>query len=159
MVFITKEWLEENEACIAGKNWVLKNAPNMEGVELVKRVAKYKWDWANWLIVRLMDRKQCVAYVRYAAEQVFHIYEDKYPNNRRLELAIEIARKVSENDVAKNRDDDAAYAAADDAVYAVYSDYADAVVADAAAEAAAEARKEMQSKILTYGLELLEREI
>ena len=34
-----------------------------------------KFDWTNWLIVRLMNRKQKIQYAIFAAEQVIGIYE------------------------------------------------------------------------------------
>jgi hypothetical protein len=46
---------------------------------------------ANWLIVRMMERKQCIYYAIYAAKQILPIYETKYPEDKRPRLAIEAA--------------------------------------------------------------------
>jgi hypothetical protein len=137
--------------------------------------------WANWLIVRVMERKQCLAYAIFSAEQVLDIFEKRHPEDKRPRKAVEAARAVLKNDTPENRAyaadaadaaadayaaaADAAYAAADAAYAAAYAD-ADAAAADAAADTAADAyaadaaadddvRKEMQIKILNYGIKLL----
>ena len=130
--------------------------------------------WANWLIVRVMERKQCLAYAIFSAEQVLDIFEKRHPEDKRPRKAVEAARAVLKNDTPENRAYAAdaadaaadAYAAAADAAYAAAYADADAAAADAAADTAADAyaadaaadddvRKEMQIKILNYGIKLL----
>lgn len=90
---ITKEWLKEKGACSAGAEWFLKQKET-DGVNVVKKLIKEnQLDWANWLIVRIMDYKQYVSYAVYAAEQVIDIYEKKYPGDDRPRKAIEAANK------------------------------------------------------------------
>jgi hypothetical protein len=143
---ITKEWLEGKKACSKGVDWFVKQKET-DGVVVVKKLIKEKlFDWANWLIVRIMDYKQRVSYAVFAAEKVISIYEKKYPDDNRPRAAIEAAKKCIENPSKENKkaaaaDAAAAYAAAD-AAYAA----ADAAAADAAA---------MRIKILDYGIELL----
>jgi len=50
-MIITKEWLDEKDACRSGKDWVLENAPSMEGLDLVKKLLDKDLSWANWLII------------------------------------------------------------------------------------------------------------
>ena len=102
-----------------------------EDVNIIKNLMLEKhFDWANWLIVRIMERKQYLSYAIFAAEQVLDIFENKYPDDKRPRLAIEAARKCLTNDSSAAR---------------------------AAAWAAGDAAKEkMQTKIINYGIKLLE---
>jgi hypothetical protein len=201
---VTIDWLKEKNACKNGVDWCIKNKLiDLDSPDFLRGLAKgNQYQWANWLIVRVMTRPQSLAYAIFAAEQVIDIYEKLYPDNKKPREAIEAAKKVLENDTPKNRKaaaaadaacaayaadyatdyatyaaadyaaDAAAYAAACAADYAA-ADYAaaDDAAADAADDAAdayacadyaidyatyAAARKEMQERILAYGLKLLE---
>lgn len=191
---ITKEWLEGKGACAGGKEWFLAQDENDAVKVLKKLMTEDRFDWANWTICRMFNRKQRIKYAVFAAEQVLDIFEKKYPNDKRPRLAIEAARKCIDKNTKENRRA-AAYAAcasyaASDAAYAA-SDAADAAsdaacaadaarAADAAAYAAcaadaacasdavcaadaadnaadnAAAKKEMQKRIMEYGIKLLE---
>jgi len=146
---ITIELLKEKNACEEGLRWVIKN--NLIGLEdiafIQKLIENEKLDWANWLIVRVMNYRQYVSYAIFAAEQVIH------------HKAIDAAKKclVNPSKVNKKNAAAAAYAAADAAYAAAAADAAYvaaayAATADAAADAA---RKQMKLKILEYGLGLL----
>ena len=143
---ITKEWLHEKRACAEGYDWFIRQRARDEVKVLEHLIKDEKFDWARWLIVRRMTRKQYLQYAVFAAEQVIDIFEKKYPNDKRPREAITAARKCIEDDTQENRD--AAYAAA----YAAYDAYA---AADDAAAAAADARTEMRKRILAYGISLL----
>ena len=62
-----------------------------------------KLDWANWLIVRLLNRKDGIRYAIYAAEQVIEIFEKKYPKDDRPRKAIEAAKAVLKKNNVKTR--------------------------------------------------------
>ena len=143
---ITKEWLHEKRACAEGYDWFIRQRARDEVKVLEHLIKDEKFDWARWLIVRRMTRKQYLQYAVFAAEQVIDIFEKKYPNDKRPREAITAARKCIEDDTQENRD--AAYADA----YAAYDAYAAAVAAYAVA---ADARKEMRTRILTYGISLM----
>ena len=162
---ITKEWLQEINACASGIRWFL-NQKETDSIKVLEALIEdNELADANWLITRLMDRKQKLQYAIFAAEQVIDIFENKYPNDKRPRLAIEAARKVLENDTAENRRAAAAAAAAAYACAAAYAYAADAAYAYAAAAAAADAYdyaaadaaagKAMRLKILNYGIGLL----
>ena len=127
---ITKQFLQQKEACTEGIYWVVKNCEGEEGVEVVKKLMAHRLDWANWLITRIMTRPQYMAYAIFSAEKVLGIFEKKYPNDKRPRLAIEAAKVVLEKDTKENRKK----------AYAAY----------------AAAEKKMQTKILEYGLSLLQ---
>jgi len=181
---ITKKWLEINEACKEGKAWFF-NQNEDEGIKVVKILIKNNnLEWANWLIARILNKKQKIGYAVYAAEQVISVFEDKYPGERPRK-AIESAKSYLRNPSKKTKaaaDADAeaaysayaaaysAYAAADTAYAAADADaytaaaaaayaatYAAYAAADADADAAADAsaRKNMKVKILKYGIKLL----
>ena len=102
---IKKEWLIEKKACNEGVVWFC-NQKETNGLVVVKKlIAEDKLDWANWLIVRIMNYKQRVSYAVFAAECVVDIYEQRYPNDDRPRKAIEAAN-------AANAANAAAYAAA-----------------------------------------------
>jgi len=170
---ITKRWLIKRGACEEAIE-EFQTQKERDAVKILRLlIKKDKLNWANWLIVRIMTRKQYLAYAIFAAEQVINIYEKKRPIDIRPRLAIEAAKKVLKDDSKKNRN--AAYAATDTAdaaayVYAAYAAaYAAADTADAAAYAYAayaaayafayangDTKKNLQLKILKYGIKLLE---
>ena len=179
---ITKEWLEYKSACVRGKEW-FNNQAETDSILVVKKLMqKNHYDWANWTLTRLMNHDQQIKYAIFAAELVIKIYEDKYPGNDEPRKAIEAAKEYLKDKtedkrkaaaaaaVAANAAADAAYVAADDdaaaayavnavadaayAAAAVYA-YAAAASAAAAADAAADAVT-IKTKIIDYGIELLE---
>ena len=133
---ITLRWLKEKHACDSGVAWYQKEKDHSIAALLDRLMAEVHYDWANWLVSRLMTKKQCVAYAVYAAEQVIEIYESKYPDDKRPRQAIEAAKaylhRPSKNAARAAYAAYAAHAAAHAA--AAYAAYA---AADAAADAAA----------------------
>ena len=136
---IKKEWLIEKKACNEGVEWFY-NQKETDGIRIVKKliVAK-KLEWANWLIVRIMDYNQYVSYAIFAAEQVIDIYERRYPNDDRPRKAIESAKNCLQS---PNKINMAAANAANAAANAAYA-------------AANTAYAAMKNRILKYGLKLL----
>jgi len=169
---ITLNLLSNYGACIEGIEW-FKSHPIENPIKLLNYSInnRFRLDWANWLIVKLMNKKQRVQYAVFAAKLVLPIYQKKYPDDDRPEKAIEAAERYLNRQSTKNKNAAAAYAAAAyaadaAAAYAAYAAYAaDAAYAYAAAYAAAayaaaayaaDADKEkIQIKILKYGLTLL----
>ena len=148
---ITANWLNEINACSDAVE-AFKNQKETNPVKVVQGAMKIdRFNWANWLIVRLMDRKQKIQYAIFAAESVIDIFEKKYPNDDRPRNAIEAAKKVLEKDSKKNRDA-AAYADAADAAAAAAAAAAYAAYADAADD------KKFQKKIINNGIKILEVE-
>ena len=169
---ITQQQLKDWSACTDGYKWacgILQDKP-MEFKKFLKITADHRLDWANWVIVRVMTYDQYVSYAVYAAEQVIDIYEKKYPDDKRPRLAIEAAKKciglkgaAAWAARAAGAAGDAAWAARDarDARAAGAAAWAagaarDARAAGAAGAAAWAAQKQMQLKILEYGISLLE---
>ena len=158
---ITSNWFKKQNACVDGYKWVLGRTDiTVKGTfdELVKI---NKLEWANWTIVRLLNRKQNLQYVIFAAEQVIDIFEKKYPEDKRPRNAINAVKMVLKKDTKENRAaayaySAAAYSAAAYAYASAYAAYASAASASAAAAyASASYAKEMRIKILNYGLSLL----
>ena len=139
---VTKEFLRDKHACATGYKWFCENCLELVDFEdQIKHLSKHRFDWTNWLLVRLMSLEQKRKYAIFAAEKVLDIFEAKYPTDKRPRKAIEAAEAVLKNNTKENRAK--ADAAADDA-YTAYDDaYDDAddatytVVADAASSAAA----------------------
>ena len=99
MKTITQKYLESHNACQPGMRWVTENKLiGLSAIDFLnKLIEAEKLDWANWLIVRVMNKKQKVQYAVFAAEQVLHIFENKYPNDDRPRKAIEAAKNYLEN--------------------------------------------------------------
>ena len=150
MKTVTREFLTSHKACKSAMKWVTENKLiGLHEIDFIKKLMESeKYSWANWLIVRLMNKTQKVQYAIFAAEQVIDIYEKKYPDDLRPRKAIEAAKSYLDNPCKKTKayaaayvDDAAAAAAAaaaaddDDAYAAAAAAYAAAAAADAAAAA------------------------
>ena len=87
-----------------------------------------RYEWANWLICRLLTRRQRIKYAIHAAESVLPIFEAAYPGDDRPRKAIKAARAYLAHPSPKTRS--AAESAADSAWSAALS------AADSAARSA-----------------------
>jgi len=174
-MIINRKWLEDRGACDKGAEWFLAQGITEPVAGLINLIQNDKIEWANWLIMHVMTKHQCLAYKIFSAEQVLPIYEAKHPNELEPRKAIEAAKAVLVNDTEKTRRAAAAYIAyvsfasstyaadpaADYAWYASYASYDysrasyDCVYARTAANAAINAKKQMHLKILNYGMSLL----
>ena len=183
MKTITTKFLVSHNACKSGMVWVTENKLiGLSAIDFLNKLIEAdNLDWANWLIVRVMNKKQKVQYAIFAAEQVIDIYEKKYPTDDRPRKAIEAAKEYLAHPSVKNKTAayaagytyysvaadaaaaaaDAAYAAATAtyaaAAYAAYAAAAYAAYAAAAYAAFADAavKTQMRLTILNYGLTLL----
>jgi hypothetical protein len=175
---ITLKYLVSIYACNAARVEFADRFPKGASVKVVfDALIPLKLDWANWLIVRLLNHKNRIRYAVYAAEQVVEIFEKKHPDDKRPRKAIEAAKAVSKKNNEVNRDaatDAAAHAAANathaaahaaanaayaavDAANAARAAYTAAYAADAAySEDAADAAT--KEKIIRYGLKLFNAE-
>src|SRR3990167_328691 len=124
---ITKSWLSRNSACAEGVSWFAARELSDAGETVDALLADGKTAWADWLIVRVLKRRQLIEYAVFAAEQVIGIFEKKYPNDKRPRLAIEAAKAVLNGN---SKSAGAAAFAAGDAARSAW---------DAAAEAAGDA--------------------
>ena len=110
-MIVNSNWLKSESACAEGVSW-FKDKYKDDGIagDLLVEVlieAK-KFDWANWLITKIMTEKQCRAYAVFAAEQVLYLWSDKYPKEYKI-------WKKWVDDGCPDKDRDAAGAAAGDA--------------------------------------------
>ena len=179
MKIVKKEWLKGLDPCQDGFNyWLEVNKPHV--FDFCKQCKEDNHlDWASWLIVRCMSRKQYITYAIYSAELVLDNFEKKYPDDKRPRKAIEAAKAVLKNNTKANRSaacsaysaaDSAAYSAADSAARSAYSAaysaysaarsaysaaYSAARSARSAYSAARSARSIAQWKILEYGMKLM----
>jgi len=156
MKTITRTWLRKHNACkeavIEFKKSNITDLFEILSV-LIKSNNKEKLEWANWLIVRTMNKTQKVQYAIFAAELVINIFEKEYPKDKRPRKAIEAAKKYLKRQSIKNKN--AAYAAYAAAVAsAAAAAYAAAYAAAAAAVAADDYNKTL-IKILKNGVKLI----
>ena len=176
---ITTDWLRKKHACSEGRHWFESQSETDVAKVAEKLIEEDHLDWANWLLSRAFTTKrQRVQYAVFAAEQVLHLFEDRYPEDKRPRNAIGAAKRWLEDESAAAADADAyAYADAAYAAYAYAADaaaaadaYADAADADAAADAAyaaaaaadaadAAAKRETKVKILKFGIGLIREKV
>jgi hypothetical protein len=133
---ISPEWLREHDACTSGHDWALPHIG--AGITLEKLLPLFdRADWMLWTL-RKADAMDKAGYVQAAilcAEEVLHIYENRYPEDMRPRYAIKAAIAYVKEPTEVNRK--AADAAFDAAAYAADADAAAAYAAAYAASAAA----------------------
>jgi len=147
---VTKNWLVKHDACSDGMSFVTEHKLiDTDECDFIRQLVKLdKHEWALWLLVRRLDRKDCIRFAVYCAKDVLPIYEVEHPNDDRPRKAIEAAETCMKSNTKKNRD--AAWAAADAARAAA------AAARAAAARAAASNDQSAMNRYIEYGVELLE---
>ena len=133
---ITTELLQSLNACQSGISLVA-TYPDKDHEAVIRRlVADDHWDYANWLLPRLMDYRGYVSYAVYAAELVLPIWEKQYPKDGRPRKAIEAAKRCIDDPSKKNNE---------------------AARAAAVARLAAAGAGGLEAKIIEKGLEILKK--
>jgi len=153
---ITEEFLLGEDACLDRRNyWLLTSEPDVCKV-LMKCLRDNHFDYANWLIVRYMDRQQRLRYALYAAQQVAYIYNEQYPGDERINDALNAVRAVIRDDTEETRRAArvASYATGK-ASEASYAAGADRAVAYAAFRAAPD-RQEMRTRLINRGMRIMQ---
>ena len=115
---ITTELLKSLNACQEGIDLVATYEDKNPESVVRRLVADDHWDYANWLLPRLMDYKGYVSYAVYSAELVLPIWEKKYPKDGRPRKAIEAAKRCIDDPSKKNKE---AAAAAERATWAAWA--------------------------------------
>ena len=155
---ITIKWLCSKDACQDGQTW-FKKQKETEAVKIIAALMPDKFEWANWLITRILSRRQNIDYAIHAASLVLHLYEDKYPGSDAPRNAINAARAVLACDTPTTRAAAkaaaAAYTAARAAPSAASNARAAAAAAYSAAYGAADSDASMKANIIWFGLELM----
>jgi len=163
---ITKKWLKEKRACCSEKDMDRAEKELKGDVKLIAKalLKENRFDDANWLLTKLMNKNQCIKYAIFAAKQVLGIFEEKCPEDKRPRLAIEAAENYLKDPSKNNKKAAAAYAAAAHAATyaaaaAAYAAAAHAANAAAAAAYAAHASYAsaygIKTKIIEYGIKIL----
>ena len=80
---ITKEQIKTLNPCSNAWQWYLKSKQDTNLLKLLLNANEQNYTWASWLFTKLMTKKQNQEIAIFAAEQVIHIYENKYPNDDR----------------------------------------------------------------------------
>lgn len=160
---VTRDLLENLGACSEAKRCFAEhNEFHTEATEALRLLLTDKWQnviaeeygddslcWANWLVTRLLTHEQRVRYAIFAAEQVIYLFEKKYPKDERPRQAIKAAKACLANTNTDTR------AAADASANA--AGYAARAAARAADAANAAGYDQMITKIVQYGIRLIEQ--
>ena len=171
---VTKEQIKELNPCKDVWEWYLKNQEE-DLLTLLLDANKRNPSDARWLFTRLMNKNQCVKIAIFSARGVLHIFEEKYPEDKRPRKAIEAVETYLKEPSERNRElTDAAYTAAASASASAASASASAAsaasaaayaaaaysyayaYASASAAAASAAKEELQEKIIKEAVRVLE---
>ena len=125
---ITKEWLEEKDACMDGTDWFNAQEERDASTIMIKATECGHLDWGMWIFERLCTNDQAVISAIHSAELCIDSFESEYPDDDRSRKAIESAKNCLANPCEAGGA--AAWAAADAA------DAAGAAAREAAREAA-----------------------
>ncbi len=122
---LMRDFLTTNCACTEGVEWFDAQSES-DVVKVLRKLDKENHtDWANWLIVHKMTKKQCISYAIFSAEQVIDIYEKKYPDDNHPRQAIDAAKKYLDHPSKENAAAAGAGATAASAAYrSAYSECA-----------------------------------
>jgi len=103
---VTKNWLIKHNACSDGMSFVTEHKLiDTDECHFIRQLVKLdKYQWALWLLVRRLDRKNRIRFAVYCAKDVLPIYEAEYPNDDRPRKAIEAAETCMKSNTKKNRD-------------------------------------------------------
>ena len=159
MIMINKEVLRSTNPCVERWKNYLEFYSEFNGpIDEFLDLDKISYDDKIWVARRVLNRNQLVYFAVLCAESVFHIYEDKYPSDKRISDCLSYMETIVDFSDLTNEQRDklavlrndcwsartyaaAAYAAADaaaaaDATYAVYAAAYAATYAVYAADAA-----------------------
>ena len=168
---LTTRWLKKQEACSDAIEW-FESQKETDPIKIIKKLIRYdsygKLQWANWFIVRLMNKKQNVQYAIFAAELALCVFEKAYPSDDRPRKAVEAAKAYLKNPCKKTESaarsaDSAAWSAASAARSAAWSAASAAWSAAWFAESAARSARSAAgncngtlTRILRYGIKIIE---
>ena len=111
---ITTKYLRKIRTCEEGVI-AFENQTETDPIAILRLCLKSdRWDWANWLITRLMTHKQQVEYAMYAAELAISKYE-KMSSNPAPRKAIDATKEWLRNPSEENSN--AAYTATNTAIF------------------------------------------
>jgi len=91
---ITLEWLKKYNACGEGVEW-FKYQQIEDSGEIINHFIKLgeHFDWADWLIIRLLPQREAVMYEIFKAEKYIDLFKKMYPDNLDPQIAIRSAKK------------------------------------------------------------------
>jgi hypothetical protein len=100
---ITKEWLEQQNACSDGKAWFMAQNAGSVSVVINKLIKENRFDWANWTITKMMTQQQNVYYACFCATRSVENFERVFPSDKRPRQAIEAALKWANDPTEDNK--------------------------------------------------------
>ena len=109
---ITLKFLKKFNACVEDINFAEKKGLiGLEPIDFIEKLIELnKPELANWLTTMVLDKINRVRYAVFAAEQVLHIFEEKYPDDKHPRKAIEAAKAYIDNPSTDTADTADAYA-------------------------------------------------
>ena len=95
---ISKDWLENKGACVEGMSWFNEKYNHEVDSNCLfdTLIEDGEIQWANWLIVNLLSKENCIKYAIYAAELALPVFEKVHPKDDRPRIAIDCAKNCIE---------------------------------------------------------------
>jgi hypothetical protein len=100
---LDKQMLVELNACSEGLAWYEEHGADSIEETIDRLITAEKYEWACWLLPRVVDRKTRILMACCTARLVLPHWEKLYPNDNRPRLSIEAAEAVAENDTTETR--------------------------------------------------------
>ena len=94
--------LEKLNPCTDGFNWYEENIKTEDLKDILIELNNYKPDWSRWLMVRMLNKKQNQEIAIFSAKSVLHIYEDSYPDDKRVRECIEAVEKYLLDEITRD---------------------------------------------------------
>jgi len=174
-MILTLDKLKELNACAKGTEWFrVSGCKTVEGT-CEELLTEDRFNWANWLIPRLLSHLNKVKYAYFPAKEVLPIFEKDFPDDFRVRNCIAAIERYLTDPTEENLEllktaatyaataayvANAAIAAATAAAYASYAAYVAIAAITTAAATAAQAlpTKEFKQRIIRNGLKLLKEQ-
>ena len=94
---ITKRFIESLDPCDDGYEfWLKAKKPDLADF-MLHALNENHFKWAIWLFVRSVEKITNVKLALFSAEQMLHIFEEKYPKDNRPRLAIQATKDYISN--------------------------------------------------------------
>ena len=100
---LTEKKLRSLNPCPDGLDWYMEQEETDLQAICFALIDQSISGWANWLLSRLMTKRQRISFAIYAAEIVIHIFEAAYPKDTRPRDAIEAAKRYLKKPTDKNK--------------------------------------------------------
>jgi len=99
---VTRELLKRMDACTPGYDFWCQNCEDKPIEEQLRTLVRYNFNWAAWLLVRILNQKQNKRFAIHCIESALFVFEKAYPKDNRPRQAVDSAKLALDNYTDKN---------------------------------------------------------